>query len=417
MIFKTTIHSGYSQTAGHFLKMDDNEKIIELGTKNLISDNWKDASREMHALGLLSNNINYSMAHTSINSSPGEPQLSQKEFEYVIKLWDEEFNTFNQPNALIGHVKKNRSHIHRMLSLVNEDGTNIRMDNYMARQEKVARIAEFDLGHQFTVGRFNQNVIKHLRKEGRDDVAEAMTKAGLHQAIRSSSIMKHKEWQQEIRTGIKLTDVRSRILTAWKNSYSGTDLQNRLAETGLTLVQGHKTVGVLDNSGSFHGLLRSLNAGSKQQGIPMNLKKADIDTLLARITLPDATNIKTSHQQTKTKNSTSFTQISKHSKKKHATIQKSEQAPNIPKLQITPKLKKPEEGDHGAGAKRTKDAADEEKMRDAEDKIDAEANAIKNNVVKQNQTDQKNHDAAGKYENNKKEAAAQYEENKQKLKK
>jgi len=57
MILKTTIHSGYSQTAGHCLKMDDNEKIIELGTKNLISDNWKDASREMHALGILSNGV------------------------------------------------------------------------------------------------------------------------------------------------------------------------------------------------------------------------------------------------------------------------------------------------------------------------------------------------------------------------
>jgi len=417
MILKTTIHSGYSQTAGHCLKMDDNEKIIELGTKNLISDNWKDASREMHALGILSNNINYSMAHTSINSSPDEPQLSQKEFEYVIKLWDEEFNTSNQPNALIGHVKKNRSHIHRMLSLVNEDGTNIRMDNYMARQEKVARIAEFDLGHQFTVGRFNQNVIKHLRKEGRDDVAKAMTKAGLHQAQRPSSIMKHKEWQQETRTGIKLTDVRSRILTAWQNSHTGTDFQNRLADTGLTLVQGHKIVGVLDESGSFHGLLRSLNAGSKQQGIPMNLKKADIDTLLAGITLPDATNIKTSHQKTKTKKDTASTQTSKHSKKKPATIQKSEQAQNISKSKITTKLKKPEEGDHGAGAKRAKDAADEEKIRNAEEKIDTIANTITNKAIRQNQTDQKEHDAAGKYENDKKEAAAQYEENKQKLNK
>lgn len=288
MIIGSTTHDGNAALAQHLLDTEDNEEVL-VRTFGLLSDTAFPALDELVRL-----------AHGTRSRRPllhvwASPAIEYDEdnWDHLWRLYEIEFGLEGQPFLEVTHRKRGKGgrtvpHTHRAYLRVTPDGRAIPVNNSAARQEKIARIAEFDLGEPFTRGVYTRSVCDHLRRENRKDVAEAMEDRGLD-LCPTLSMCNPEERAVTARTGDMPADfVRERIFMSLLTHGDGHALADDLAAQGLQLSRGEKAIGVLTPRGKFYPLVRTFNRIAKIRGA-MPLKKADVDGLFERIDLPIAT--------------------------------------------------------------------------------------------------------------------------------
>lgn len=183
-------------------------------------------------------------------------------------LYEAEFDLADRPFVEVTHRKHGREHRHRLYLAVRADGSMVNLSHEYARREKLSRIVEHETGAPFVLGRHNRAVHQRLLEEGRDDVAAAMSAAGLLEASRPEALSPGARQQAE-RIGMDTASVDAAVLGAWQASDNGTSLVAALAAAGLHLVMGTKDILVADEAGRLHPnpLARLLGRVSKAAGI------------------------------------------------------------------------------------------------------------------------------------------------------
>lgn len=207
---------------------------------------------------------NKTLFSVSCNPASGE-SMSRADFDRVRKKFEQEYQGLeSQPVLIIEHHKKGRVHQHWLYALVTEDGKTINTWNNYARDEKIARIAEYDLGQSFTLGKFNRSVMAHLKQAGREDVIAWMQQHGAHEKKRPLATKTFKEHQQEQRTKITIEQVKQDLKAAYETTDSGKAFEAAIAEKGYLLARGDKRdFVVVDSAGGVHSPRRRLGVKVK----------------------------------------------------------------------------------------------------------------------------------------------------------
>ena len=225
--------SGAGKIGAHVLNGADNEEVHVLhGSPDDMRDMVEDA-RDVGA--------QYAMRHVII--SPKEA-VTRAQAEKIAADWLAEFKADDRPWMLVEHKKARADgsfdkHWHLIVGEVSPSTGRV-LDNRadFARHEKLARLAEIELGHQLVVGRHNAAVFHALNAEGRTAEAGAMkhlTIAELpHSAFTSNA------FQVAKRKGTSLSQIREQVRSAWERSDDARSFSAALAEQGLAIEQGRK---------------------------------------------------------------------------------------------------------------------------------------------------------------------------------
>lgn len=282
MIGGVVEHDGHFALAVHLAKIDENETIA-VETFGLAAETIADALDELKfmATGCRSHKpLLHAWVSPSISYSLSDWQRHRETFE-------SEFGLSGFPHVEVTHRKfgdggRTSEHKHLIYLRIGLDGKAVRMSHSGARIEKISRICEVRNGERLTSGRFNDSVIAHLEHEGLNDVALAMTRAGLAET-RANSAPSSAERAMTERLGDMATDeVWRRAANAWTSSDSGIAFQAALNEGGLRLAMGDKCVVAITPNGAVHPLLRAIN----KSGENVRLRKADLAERLEGLSIP-----------------------------------------------------------------------------------------------------------------------------------
>ena len=201
-----------------------------------------------------------------------------------ISAYEAEFGLQEGPRCGVLHTKAGRTHAHVVWSLVRENGRVIDLSHERARREKVSRIVEHTCGLSLVKGAHNRAVAQALRKEGRGDIADAMTAAGLLEGRRSIAAQVPAERAQAERTNIPIADVRREAIAAWHSADDGSAFAAALQERGLRLASGDRGPILIDRAGGSHSLTRTLSAAARIEGD--RITAATVKRRIGGITLP-----------------------------------------------------------------------------------------------------------------------------------
>ena len=203
--------------------------------------------------------------HVHVDPPPGDPD-PRGTAGHFLRLYEQEFALTNQPRIVVEHEKDGRVHWHVAYTLIGEDGRMVDgLSHHHRRTEKVSRITEFERGLALTKGAHNRSVIAALRREGRDDVAGELERAGLHRGGRARAMESPQERAQRERSGNPSPrEIGEACLAAWRESGTAAELRANLERRGLELRQGEKGLVVIDRAGTTHSLSRRLGEASKR---------------------------------------------------------------------------------------------------------------------------------------------------------
>lgn len=284
MINGSTRGRGGSALGRHLADTKRQNDLTKMGSsRGLVTDNIKHQIRELTDIVMHSGHSK-PLYHIHV-----DPSIDYTEEQWA-KCWqdfEEEFHLERQQFAEAIHVKDGREHRHRVYSLVKPGGACIRMDFDYIRRERLCRLAELANGEQITKGAHNRAVIRSLIRDGMTKQAEVLEKAGIQDGERPVA-KTPKERAQEERTGYPKENIDRIAYTCWMETRSldAESFQDALQAWGLCLAQGDKVPVLLDNSGNCYPLLRSINAGSKEEKSPLKLRKKELDSFLSTLTLP-----------------------------------------------------------------------------------------------------------------------------------
>jgi hypothetical protein len=257
----------------------DGQSVSLHDIRGLDSETMLDALREMVA-GAAHGRTDKPIHHVHID--PPEGFQKPAVFKRYAELYEREFGLEDQQRISVYHMKDGRLHEHKVYCLVRHDGSVVDLSWDRARREKISRIVEVEFGMPLTPGKHNKAVIDALRRDGRNDVADAMVAAGLHEKARPSAVSPKARHQAE-RTGVDPKAMQAAVLAAWKASDTGTSFETALAASGLRLANGDKGAVVVDQTGNTHSLTRTLGAASKAAGERVNA--AAVKARLAEVQL------------------------------------------------------------------------------------------------------------------------------------
>lgn len=198
------------------------------------------------------------LLHTSVSPSVA---LNEGQWAAAWSLYEQEFNLSNHAYVEVSHTKAGRSHRHRVYSRIRDDADQTAIDirfNYL-RQEKVARMIEYNLNLPLTLGRFNRAIIKRLERDGEHAVAAWMIKKEAHLRQRPSAPQSDKDTQQQKRTKVSIQQVRSDLQSAWQAAINGQEFLRLILERGYILAKGtRRDHVVIDWTGNVHSPRRRL---------------------------------------------------------------------------------------------------------------------------------------------------------------
>ena len=285
MIAGATRGAGGPALGRHLASAGMNEHVITGESRGLMSEDIGDQVAELTRLGSHAR-TQAPVYHVHADPPEGRPWDDADRARYW-ELFEKEFGLERQPFASVVHVKGGREHEHRAYLRTRPDGTAIRLDHDFARREKLSRIMEHERGEPFTRGAHNRTVITALKKDGREDVADAMRAAGLHEGPRARAGLSPTDRAQQERTHVAKAAVAAAALAAWRQSDTGPALLHALAAQGLRLAAGDKPglAVVLDGAGGAHSLARLLAQASKAEG-GARLPAADVAARLDGMVLP-----------------------------------------------------------------------------------------------------------------------------------
>lgn len=247
----------------------------------LVADNPLDAMRELEAISAIGR-TKKPIHHVHVDPPIGHetPELFARHRE----LYEKEFGLEDAPSFSVRHEKGGRDHEHRVYTIVGADGRCADLSWERARREKISRIIEAEFGLPMIAGKHNKAVIDALRKDGRDDVADAMLAAGLVDTPRPDAVSPMERHIAK-RTEVPARGMDADVLSAWLAADSGAEFRSALEDAGLKLAQGTKVV-VVFRDGAPESLARILSRAARKNGLA-SIRKAEVSARLKGIDLPD----------------------------------------------------------------------------------------------------------------------------------
>lgn len=253
-------------------------------SRGLLAETTAEQIRELSQLAGASRSRK-PVAHFHADPDPLTP-WNDEQWEAHWKRVEDEFGLTRQPFAEAIHVKDGREHRHRAYSLYDPTtGNTIRLEHYKRRNEKLSRLAEFENGHRLIKGKHNRAVAHALEKDGRADVAMAITSAGLTDGPPAIAKLTPEQRHQQERTGIRKQDVAAAAAMAWASSDNPQAFAAALRDSGLILAQGDKVPVIVDGAGNVHALARMLAMSARADGTEAP-KSADVHARLRGVELP-----------------------------------------------------------------------------------------------------------------------------------
>lgn len=142
------------------------------------------------------------------------------------------------------------------------------------RHEKIARMAEERLGHDFVPGRWNASVARALEAEGHHDLAARV--GVLAELPRPESAFSADGHQRGARRGHDLPADRLAVRTAWARSDGAQAFAAALAEQGITVRPGDKAgTFIAERDGHLIGAVHRL-AGERKAVVSERLQGVDL---------------------------------------------------------------------------------------------------------------------------------------------
>lgn len=279
MIGGLTVHDGHPALATHLAKSDDNEAVA-FSTNGLSSGTIRDAIAELRLMALGCRTTK-PMLHAWASPSRS---YGKREWATYWEHFEAEFGLEGFPHLEVRHLKhgaggRTATHVHRVYLRIDVDGRAVRFSYSAMRQEKVSRISEHMAAERFTSGCFNSSVIRHLRAEGRADVADAMTKAGLADKEATPAPSSAERAMTERLDDLSADEVWQRAALAWRRSDNGASFVAALEEMNLRIAMGTKCPVVVTPNGAVHPLLRAINKGG-EFGRAEAVRKSALDARL-----------------------------------------------------------------------------------------------------------------------------------------
>lgn len=270
MLIKATrlrVSVGAAALARHLTNADDNESVdIVQGTLADLDDAVADARQFGRT---------YSVRHFIV--AP-QVDMDRRQFHEVVDMLGAEFGFDPALPLIVQHTKARAvsgvagQHWHVVVPETNPATGRVLSSRFdHARHEKVARRAEFLLGHPIIAGAHDLAVLAALRAEGKADMADQLA-THLGQGGRPVAAFTTTQHQAAKRAGIDLAIVRDNIRAACADAPTGSELRQRLTAHDLALAHGDKagTWIVLGPDGQFLGAAHRL-AGQR---------KADFNNLM-----------------------------------------------------------------------------------------------------------------------------------------
>lgn len=257
MIIKGSAHKGIG-LADHLLSCE-NEKVETLPARHLISDDIRTAITQFQA-ETAGTQARSGLIHFSVNADP-RLRMTNEDHKTVVRLLETEFGLEECARVCVEHRKGNRIHRHYVYQRIDPTtGRAIHLGQSYARQEYVARIAEYKLGHRPVLGKHHHSVMTRLRREEPEIASWLSGYFDDNQPIPVAQ-KTHSEHQQEKRTGISKAKVSSFVAKSWAIADSAEAFAASLKDLGFYLAFGRKTIVVIDTAGGSHDLRRTLKAG------------------------------------------------------------------------------------------------------------------------------------------------------------
>lgn len=271
MIIKSSQRWGTKQLADHLTNNEENEHIHFSDCRGIVADTVHDALDDMDDLSHRSTRCQKHLYHVSV--SP-DRQMNEKEWEEVWQTYEAEFCLEDRPYIEVTHTKKDgRTHKHRVYERVGDDGRAVELSYTYQRNEKVARILEYRLGHPLTVGKHNRIVMRQLFADGYQDVVDWMQSRNAHTQTRPVAISNHTDYQQQKRTGMTVQQVKADLQAAYQASDNGKSFEVAIAAQGYILARGDRGIVVMDICGGIHSPRRRLEVKAAE----LKAKWADLN--------------------------------------------------------------------------------------------------------------------------------------------
>lgn len=283
MIAGATRGAGGPALARHLLSKKEGQQVEIMEPRGLASEHLPAQIAELVAAaghGRTDRPVHH--VHIDPPSDCSDPRAVIASY---MSAYESEFGLEDSPRCGVYHFKNGRLHAHVVWSLVRGTGRVVDLGHERARREKVSRITEFECFLAFTQGAHNRAVASALVKDGRVDVADAMTAAGLLNGRRPVAVQTPQEHAQSERTSIPIADVRAAALDAWRASDSVEAFSAALAESGFVLARGDRGPILVDRAGGAHGLTRTLSAAARLEG--SRITAATVKRRIGNVVLPD----------------------------------------------------------------------------------------------------------------------------------
>lgn len=271
MIVKSSQRAAALELAAHLLNARENEQVSFSESRYVLAEDVRGGLLDMEDLAKGSRCQQY-LYHISIN--PDRP-LSEEEWQRAWQRYEEEFGLREQPFVEVTHRKNERWHKHRVYARIDlETGKAIQLSFTRVRNEKIARLLEYEFGHELTIGKHNRAAIAKLKEEGYHEVVAWMEQHQAHQAPRPVAEKNHADHQQEKRTQKSLEQVQRELREDYQRTDSGKAFEAAIAERGYVLARGDKRdFVILDAEGGIHSPRRRLEVKVKE----LRQKWADLD--------------------------------------------------------------------------------------------------------------------------------------------
>lgn len=285
MIIKSSQRAAHMELAAHLVKTNDidgtPQKVAISGSRDLVSnDNVREALRDMQVLAMTSKRCQKDLYHISM--SPSE-SMDDEAWNLAWQSYEAEFGLSHLPYIEVTHFKEGDRppHRHRVYERVDVDtGRALQLSHTRIRNEKVARIIEFDLGHPLTIGKHNRTVMAQLEEDERVEIAQWMKDGSADQKDRPAANQNHSEAQMERRTGLTTKQVKADLLECFAEAVDGRSFQKSIGERGYVLAKGERRdYVIIDIAGGIHSPRRRL--GVKAKVLSEQWADLDKDNLLS----------------------------------------------------------------------------------------------------------------------------------------
>lgn len=276
MIIKSSQRTGANQLAAHLTKTveyGETQTVTITGSRQLlVMVTVDEALDDMALMAAASPHCQKHLYHVSISPNQG---MTTKDWAKTWHLYEQEFGLTGRAYIEVTHGKGTRPpHKHRVYERVDETGKALLLSHTKVRNEKVARLAEYHLGHPLTIGKHNRAIAKRLREEGQQPIVQWLEQSPALTIQRPVAVQNHTDHQQAKRTGMPTAQVQEELAKIYHHTPHGQAFRAAIAAQGYTLARGdRRDMVIVDANGGVHSPRRRLQVKAKV----LQERWADID--------------------------------------------------------------------------------------------------------------------------------------------